>query len=290
MKIGMNGTCLHCYFGKNMETALSLGSEAQALAFGKDLMQLLLSAPEGVPSPWFGPGVSDLFQKHYGLSEDRYVQEKLDSNRFFLAHETVIADRIAAQADPVYAGLQFAILGNYIDFSALKGQVSFEKLEEMLNSALEMDLDRQCYAKLQADLIKGKKLLYLTDNAGEIGFDKLCAQAIARTYPHLQITFCVRGGPALNDATREDAAVVGVPFPVIDNGNRVPGTDLEQMGDEARQALQEADVILAKGMANVETLFGRGHNIYFAFLVKCQMFADIFGKPLMSPMLVAQEA
>jgi uncharacterized protein with ATP-grasp and redox domains len=185
--------------------------------------------------------------------------------------------------------LQFAVLGNYIDFSALQGQVSFEKLEEMLNSALEMDLDRACYETLCRDLQRAKKLLYVTDNAGEIGFDKLCAQAIAQAYPQLSITFCVRGAPALNDATRADAQVVGVPFPVIDNGNRVPGTDLEQLSQEARQAFDEADVILAKGMANVETMYGRGYNLYFAFLVKCQMFAEVFGKPLMSPMLVAQK-
>lgn len=289
MKIQMNATCLNCYFGKNVETALSLGSEEQALAFAKDLMRLLLSAPDGVPSPWFGPGVSALFQKHYGLGEDRYVQEKLDSNRFFLEHEAAIAKRVAEQEDPVYAGLQFAILGNYIDFSALKGQVSFEKLAEMMDSALQMELDRASYGRLCRDLENGRKLLYLTDNAGEIGFDKILAREIARRYPQLSITFCVRGGPALNDATREDAAAVGVDFPVIDNGNCVPGTDLQQLGTEAKQALEEADVIIAKGMANVETMLGCDYNVYYAFLVKCRMFAQTFQKPLMSPMLVAQK-
>lgn len=288
MRIGVYGTCMACYFAKHMETALSLGSEEQALAFGKDLMALMMAAPDGIPSPVLSPGVSDLFSKHFGLGEDRYVQEKEESNRFFLRHEAAIERRILAQQDPVYAGLQFAVLGNYIDFSALQGQVSFEKLEQMMQSALEMDLDRDCYARLCADLARGKKLLYVTDNAGEIGFDKLCAQAIARAYPQLSITFCVRGAPALNDATRADAQVVGVPFPVIDNGNRVPGTDLDQLSDEARRAFDEADVILAKGMANVETMYGRGYNLYFAFLVKCKMFSQKFGKPLMTPMLVSQ--
>lgn len=288
MKISMNATCLGCHFRRNLEIAQALGSEQQALAFAKDLMRLYLSAPEGISSPWFGPGVSDLFQKHYGLSEDRYAQEKQDSNRFFLDHQAAIEARVNAQADPVLAGLQFSILGNYLDFSALKGQVSFEKLEEMLSSALEMELDRACYNQLCADLEKGSKLLFLTDNAGEIGFDKLFAQAIAKRYPHLAITFCVRGAPALNDATREDAATVGVPFPVIDNGNRVPGTDLQQLGEQARQALQQSDVIIAKGMANVETMLGCDYNVYYAFLIKCKMFADTFGKPLMSPMLLRQ--
>ena len=195
-----------------------------------------------------------------------------------------------AAEDPVYAGLQFAVLGNYIDFSALYGQVSFEKLDQLLSKAETMDLDREAYKKLCCDLEKGKRLLYLTDNAGEIGFDRICAERIAKRYPHLQITFCVRGGPALNDATREDAAAVGIPFPVIDNGNRVPGTQIDMLGKEAQEALNAADVILAKGMANCETMFGCGYNVYYAFLVKCQRFVDRFQRKMLTPMLVKERA
>ena len=130
--------------------------------------------------------------------------------------------------------------------------------------------------------------MYLTDNAGEIGFDRIFAEAIAKIHPNLEITFCVRGGPTLNDATREDAAAVGIPFRVIDNGNLVPGTQLDLLSAEAKQAVETADVILAKGMANVETMLGCGYNIYYAFLVKCQRFVNLFGKPLMTPMLVGE--
>ena len=288
MKIGMNATCLRCHFGKNMDTAMALGDEAAALAFGKDLMRLYLEAPEGVASPWFGPGVTALFQKHYGLAEDRYVEEKRLSNAYVLQRMDVIRNMVESQPDPVYAGLQFAILGNYLDFSALQGRVSFEALDRMLEQGFFIEVDRQCYEKLSRDLENGKRLLFLTDNAGEIGFDSIFAQQIAARYPQLQITFCVRGGPVLNDATREDAAAVGVPFPVIDSGNCIGGTDLRLLGAEARQALEEADVIISKGMGNVETAYGCGYNIYYAFLVKCKMFADRFQKPLMTPMLVRE--
>ena len=81
---------------------------------------------------------------------------------------------------------------------------------------------------------------------------------------------------------------MGIPFRVIDNGNLIPGTQLDQLGEEAKQALDAADVILAKGMANVETMLGCGYNIYYAFLVKCQRFVNLFSKPLMTPMLVPE--
>ena len=285
---GMNATCLACHFNKNLAMALSLGDEATAFQFGKELMQLYLDAPEGVGSPWFGPGVNRLFQKYYGTAEDRYTQEKVDSNRFAMDRFSQLQQMVVTQKDPVFAGLQFAILGNYLDFSALGKAVSFDKLEEMMEQALQMELDMACYEKLCRDLEAGKRLLYLTDNAGEIAFDRIFAEEIAQKYPHLEITFCVRGGPVLNDATREDAAVVGVPFPVIDSGNAIGGTELRCLGAEAKAAFEAADVIIAKGMGNNETLYGCGYNVYYAFLVKCQRFVEVFQKPKLTPMLLAE--
>lgn len=288
MSIAFDSNCLLCHFRRNLEVARTLGTEEQALAFAKDMMRMYLAAPETVSSPWFNPQVEDLLCRHYGIGHDRYAEEKAASNRFVLERLDLIRQKVRSAGDPVFAGLQFAILGNYLDFSALQGQVSFEKLENMLEEALEMELDGAAYADLCRELETGKRLLYLTDNAGEIGFDRVFAEEIVRKYPHVQITFCVRGGGTINDATRADAAAVGIPFPVIDNGNRVPGTQLDLLSQEARTALETADVILAKGMANCETMRGCGYNVYYAFLVKCQRFVDLFGKPMLTPMFVKE--
>lgn len=288
MSIPIDTYCLQCLLRRNIALAQTLGTEEQAMAFAKEIMKLCIAAPEGVSSPWFGPKIADLLHDMYGLDYDRFRQEKLDSNRFVLERLPAIREKVTAAKDPVFAGLQFAILGNYLDFSALQGQVSFEKLEEMLDKALEMELDDQVYADLCRDLRRGGKLVYLTDNAGEIGFDRVLAEVIAAAYPDIAITFCVRGAIAQNDATREDAAAVGIPFPVIDNGNRVAGTQLDMLSPEAAAALSGADVILAKGMANAETMLGCGYNVYYAFLVKCQRFVTRFGKPMFTPMLVKE--
>ena len=288
MAVFADSRCLLCQLERNLKTARKIGTEEQATAFAKDLMGLLSSAPAGVPAPFFTPGVSQLFHDHYGLSMDRYAQEKKDSNAFVLARMEDIREKVVSSADPVLTGLKFAILGNYIDFAALRDEVSFEILDEMLLSAMDMALDEGNYASLCDDLSKGTTLLYLTDNAGEIGFDRIFAEQIQNKYPHLAITFCVRGGPAANDATREDAAEVGIPFPVIDNGNTVPGTLPELLGAEAKEAFETADVILSKGQGNVETLLGCGKNIYYAFLVKCPLFVEKFRKEKLSPMLVKE--
>ena len=286
MSIPMNVACYLCHLRRNTEIARDLAGEEAATAFARDLMELYVQAPKEKGSPWFGPGVTALLEKHCGLQGDRYKEEKEESNRFVLERMDTIRERIQNARDPLYAGLQMAVLGNYIDFSALRGEVSFEKLDQMLNEAQNIALDQENYESLKADLQKGGKLLYITDNAGEIGFDRLFAEEIHRQYPQMEITFCVRGGPASNDATREDAEAVGIPFAVIDNGTTIAGTEPETLSAEAKLAFETADVILSKGQANVETLYGCGKNIYYIFLIKCQRFVDYFQKEKLTPMLL----
>ena len=288
MSLTINAECLQCHLRRNVARARALGDEVTATAFTQALMRMLSDAPSHISSPCLVPGEAALFRRFYGLGEDQYVEEKAQANRFVMERFATIEAMAQNAPDPVFAALQLAVLGNYLDFGALQGQVSMEKLETMLQEALDMPLDQKAYRALCQDLQAGKALLYLTDNAGEIGFDRILAEQIQKRYPHLHITFCVRGGPALNDATREDAAFVQLPFPVIDNGNTVSGTELSLLGKEAAHALQNADVVISKGMANTETLWGCGHNIYYAFLVKCQRLSQEFDQPLMTPMLVRE--
>ena len=288
MEMTFNVDCLLCHMKKHLSEACTLGDDQTNMAFARELMELYSRMPEGACAPWLAPHTAQLMNRYYGVELDRYALEKKQSNTFVLERKDQIRQKVASAPDRVFAALQFAILGNYIDYSALHGEVSFEKLEEMLVSALDMELDKECYVNFCADLAKGGKLLYITDNAGEIVFDQILAEEITRQYPQVEITFCLRGGPANNDATREDAQQIDLPFPVIDNGNLVPGTQLDQLGQEARQALGNANIILAKGQGNAETMMGCGLNVYYAFLIKCPRFMRRFQKEKLSPMFAKE--
>lgn len=271
-----------------MEQVRKLGNEEQATVFFKEMLKMFLSFPEGISAPCYVPEITRLMHEIYGVDLDRYREEKQASNAFVLERMDAIRQSVTTAADPVLAGLQHAILGNYIDFSALRGQVSFDQLDEMLAQAHHMELDPDCYAALRTDLSTARRLLYITDNAGEIGFDRIFAEELAKAYPQLQITFLVRGGPAMNDALAEDALQVGIPFPVMGNGNLVPGTVPELLSQEAREALESADVVISKGQGNVETLLGCGLNIYYAFLIKCPRFEELFQRSKFTPMLLKE--
>lgn len=285
--IDMNALCVRCLVDKHTDTAYAI-DPVKATAFCADMLELVRSGTGKANSSYIGARINDLYSKHFGLGQDRYIEEKRESNDFVLSRLETIRQLVMRQPDPVYAALQFAVLGNYLDFSALKGQVSFEKLDEMLQNALSMELDRAVYEALLADLEKARKLLYITDNAGEIGFDRVLAEQLQNRFPSLSITFCVRGMPAHNDATREDAALMGIHFPIVDTGNDVGGVELSLCSEECLQAIHGSDVILTKGMGNVETLYGSGLPIYYAFLVKCARFGEVFQKPLLTPMLLKE--
>ena len=284
----LNDECILCLLKRHTDTARKLGSEEQVTAFTRDLMRVLCDGPAEMASPYYSPDIAKLFTEYFGLSDDRFAEEKRLSNQYVMERFDRIQAMVRSAADPLYAGLQGAILGNYIDFSALQGEVSFEKLDEMLEMLHTIEVDRDNFEALRADLHKGRSLLYLTDNAGEIGFDRIFLEVIRDQFPGLAITVCVRGGPAQNDATVHDAREVGMPFPVIDNGTHISGTVLELASQELKTAISTADVIISKGQANVETLLdaGHGYNVYYAFLVKCKRFIDRFGKEKMTPMLV----
>ena len=283
----MNNVCVSCFMSKRLEQIEKLSrTEEQATEMGKRVLQMYADSPADMDSALLGGLVDAEICRYFGIDPDRFKEEKEISNRFVLERLDVIRSRVAAAEDPVYAGLQYAVLGNYLDFSALAGQVSFDELDKMLDKAKQIELDRAVYREFCADMEKGGKLLYITDNAGEIGFDRVLAEQIAEKYPALEITFMVRGGIISNDATRADAQAVGIEFPIIDSGAAIGGTAISRCSREAKTAIADADVILAKGMGNTESMYGCGYNVYYAFLVKCDRFIQFFNKAKMTPMFI----
>lgn len=290
MPIAMNSICAQCLMRRHVDAARPLGDDETATKFAKGLMEAFLAVPEGADSSQIGPAVTRLYATLYGITGDRYKEEKETSNAFVLERLNSIYAQVEKAGDPIYAALQLSILGNYLDFAALAGKVRFEDLEKMLEQAENYDLSGPHYDRFLQDLKKAKSLVLVTDNAGEVVFDRVLAETIQKAYPQIRITFLVRGGPANNDALREDAALVGISFPVEDSGLCVGGTPLHMIGEKARTLLENADVIIAKGMGNTESMYNCGLPVYYAFLVKCERFEQVFNAPYMTPMFVTDGA
>ena len=157
--------------------------------------------------------------------------------------------------------------------------VEEEVLQTILDRAKDEKVSREIYRSFREDLDRARTLVYLTDNCGEIVLDKLFIKLLKERYENLQITVIVRGKDVINDATMEDAEEVGLTDLVtcIGNGSDAPGTVLEEISEEARRHILQADVIISKGQGNFESLAGCGLHPYFLFLCKCDLFTERFG-------------
>ena len=127
------------------------------------------------------------------------------------------------------------------------------------------------------DLAQAGTILYIGDNAGEIVFDKLLVEELADRKDY-DITFAVRSGPIINDATRDDAIAVGLDKYVnlIEIGTRSPGTVLDLCTQEFQKCFQESDVIISKGQGNYEAL-DPSPNLFKLLVVKCELVARDIG-------------
>ena len=176
---------------------------------------------------------------------------------------------IALAPDPFYRALRLAISGNIIDLGAKSGLT-----EDEIHQSLQQTMSAP-FVNLRPDLRqaaeRARKILYLTDNAGEIFFDRLLLEQL----PKGKVMVAVRGHPVLNDATLEDAYAAGLQevAELTDNGSDAPGTILEECSPEFRTRYANADLIIAKGQGNYESLSHRRENLYFLFMAKCPVVA-----------------
>ncbi|MFY9942080.1 MAG: ARMT1-like domain-containing protein [Desulfobacterales bacterium] len=206
---------------------------------------------------------------------DPYLTVKASQNCMAMAVATDLRVKVRAAQSPLTMAVRLAIAGNVIDLGAKTRVTKLDVLR-----AVEQALAEPVYGELeQFRRAAGRagRILYLADNAGEIFFDRLLVEALSPQ----RVTLAVRGAPVLNDATAADARAAGLAeiCEVIDNGSDAPGTLLEDCSRGFRQRFSAADMIIAKGQGNYETLSEAPGNIFFLFKVKCPVIAAHTGMP-----------
>lgn len=283
---GISSYCMGCILRKQEERIRNIKEEEKKAAYFKELCRIIAASGPEASAPVLVAQNAELLKKYFGI-EDDYQEEKYAFNKLMLEYEEWVWTNIIDAEDPLLEALKYAQVGNYIDFGALKN-VEPEELRNLLYKTKDNPVDMAEYTALKKDLKTGKALVYMTDNCGEIVMDKLFVRMIKKQYPDLDVTVLVRGEPVLNDATLEDAEFVGLTdvTKVMSNGSRVAGNPLEYISEEAKQLLQTADVMIAKGQGNFESLSKCGLNIYYMFLCKCTWFEMRFQLKQFSPVLI----
>ena len=275
----VSAECMHCLVKRQADNIRKYPDEEKKAEYLGKVLGIIANGAAEEPAPVLLSHIGRLHEAYFGKPFS-FDELKQGYNAMMLEKEAEIREKITQAAAPLALALRFAQIGNFIDFGAMDS-VDDAKLMEFLEQAETLPLLEDTYQSFTEDLKTAKKLVYLTDNCGEVVLDKLLMETIKQTAPHLEITIIVRGEPVLNDATMEDALQVGLETcgKVIPNGTNIAGTYIPWVSAEAKSALDEADLLISKGQGNFESLHGCSRNIYYLFLCKCQWFMERFGLP-----------
>lgn len=284
-------TCIACITERYTKIAQKHGDAEKGAAYVAEIRAAMDSAPKGVSVPYLSPAFAAITERYYGTDGADYEKGKALSNEIMLRLLPGLQAQVAAADDPLRTALALAQIGNYIDFTALYGKIDFSELRALFENAAAYLPDETEYRRLLADLQTARSLVYICDNAGEIVADRLVAEQLSLRCPQLSLTFAVRGLPAVNDALREDALAAGLDRfgRIIDNGSGISGTEFGYLSREMEEALAAADVIIAKGQGNFESMIGCGLNVYYVFLCKCERFTRFFDVAPLTGMFVCEK-
>ncbi|WP_455530467.1 damage-control phosphatase ARMT1 family protein [Ruminococcus sp.] len=275
-------SCAECLYERQKNKT----NNAEYLA---EIKRLLDNRKETDTSPFMVYLFNKAHLKYFGKAAD-YSAIKKQYNDLVLSMEESLHREISSAEDPLAKALIMARIGNYIDFGAMNSIDSDEFLELFRSTEMRED-DRMTYEAFLRECTDAKTFLLICDNCGEIVLDKLMLEQLKKRFPQLTARAMVRGEAVLNDATAEDARYIGLDTAaeIISSGEAIAGTIYEMLPDNAKEILDNSDVILAKGQGNYESMSGQGRHVFYEFLCKCDLFTTRFNVPKLTGMFIEEK-
>lgn len=267
--------CLPCLLRQVLDAARQVTDDEEVQRAVMDQVSQALRLVDSQRSP---PAMAQQIHRiiRATIGENPYGEINDRMNRLGVAMRERLRARVAAAPEPFVAAVRVAIAASCIDFGTDWSLVPRE-VTKRLEAALDLPLHGPV-ADLQRAAQQARRILYLTDNTGEIALDRLLIEHL----PRGAVTVAVRGRPVINDATLADARAVGLAkwSALMDNGSDAPGTLLTDCSKAFQTVFAQADLIIAKGQGNYESLVGtRNRPIYFLLIPKCPLVAQHLGEP-----------
>lgn len=273
-------SCIPCILRQTIDTVnLAVSDEELRKQTVSAVLHYLQDIDYQIAPPALGKRVFEILHEITG-NPDPYFEIKQKYNAMALALYDDLKRLVFQNPEAVQTAAKLAVAGNTIDFGTPNREFN---LEQLLENIYRTNFSINHFEQFILDLKRAKKILYLADNAGEIVFDRLFIEILKRYYPELglEFTVVVRGAPIINDATLDDARMVGLDriAHVIHNGDNAPATILSDVSAEMRRQYEDADIIISKGMGNYETLDEETRLIYYLLRVKCPLTAKNINAP-----------
>jgi len=205
-------------------------------------------------------------------NRDPFLNLKREFNQVARKLYPSLKEKVSSCADKFTYAIRLALAGNIIDFGPQHHFELMKTIDEVLGKKPVIDDTKS----LKENINDASLILYVGDNAGETFFDKILLEQM----PRGKIYYAARGSPVINDATCEDAYYAGLDqvAKIISNGSDAPGTILDDCSDEFRGIFDRADLVIAKGHGNYESLNEvKGKRLYFLLMVKCNTIGRDLG-------------
>jgi len=270
--------CVPCLLNRVLYEVQLVAKDRTEQAMAESLHILSSNFPRGMNSAKLATLVHE---KAYAISgsNDPYADLKKRSDQ---AAELVFpkARKLVEEAnDKLEMAVRVAIAGNVLDFGI---EVGFERPEELVNGfdrLVAEGLKINDLAHARKLMRGGGKVLYLLDNCGESVLDRLLVKEIARLGP--KVIGVVKGEPVLTDVTMEDAkrAHLDEVFDeLLSTDSFAVGIDADKIGPRLKKELEQADLIVSKGMANFESLSDEPYRpALFLLRGKCEPVSQLIG-------------
>jgi len=263
--------CVNCFLRQALEACMMATDDLtlQERAF-RSALDYAHRADWQVSIPEFGTKIHEIVKLETGNS-DPYIEGKREQNDLGQRLYEKLKRQVRSSRDPLYWSAKVAIAGNIIDLAPGRKV----DLEKEIQECIERPLDVDRFGSLREKIRENRELLYLADNAGEVFFDKIfMEELVARD---IDVTYVVKGGPILNDATIHDARLAGIQniARVMSNGSRGIGTQLNLCSRAFKSVFDESSLIISKGQGNYESLSeNRKRGIFFLLRAKCPVIAE----------------
>lgn len=213
--------------------------------------------------------------------EDAYRNEKAEHITKALSLLPGIENKISKSEDKLLESAKASIIGNAIDLGSTYGNI------DVTEDLFDVKSEKFClddYDFFKDRILNSSNVVFISDNAGETVFDKPLIDLLLSMGKIVK--YAVKSKPIINDATKEDAILSKIACQIIETGSQISGTILFSCSKLFREAIQNADLIIAKGQANYETLSQEQLPIFFLFMVKCLPIEKDTGSSMGSMLLL----
>ncbi len=272
--------CIPCFLKQALEAArMTTDDETIHTQVLKEVMKHLQTVSLTDSPPELSREIHELIRT-ITRSSDPYKKVKDQSNELAEKQYPHLKELVQKADDPLLMAIKLAIVGNVIDF----GTSNRYKLDDMIDHAINREFNDKAYSLFKKTLEHAHTILYIADNAGELFFDKILLEELARL--HKDITFVVRAHSIINDATKADAHYAGIDkLATVIEGDAEqprssPGMVLSYASKEFLHHFNSADLVIAKGQGNYEGLSDVERTVFFLLVVKCPLVAQDIGDEL----------